>query len=272
MTGRVQDKVAMVIGAGASGPGWGNGKAAAVLYAREGASVFAVDVDEAAAKSTTAIIEEEGGTALAFKADAADAGQIEAMVAACLEAFGRIDILHNNVGIVELGGPVEASEESWERVMAVNLRSQFLTHKHVLPVMQRQAPNAHGLRGAIVNIGSISGSRWTGVPYISYATSKGAIVPFTRSVALQYAGQGIRANAVLPGLMNTPMIVEPLKDSYGAGDIEEMIRVRDAQCPMGHMGDAWDVAHAALFLASDEARYITGTTLVVDGGLTAKFA
>ncbi len=154
--------------------------------------------------------------------------------------------------------------------MAVNLRSQFLTHKHVLPVMLRQDPNAHGLRGAIVNIGSISGSRWTGVPYISYSTSKGAIVPFTRSVALQYAGQGIRANAILPGLMNTPMIVEPLKDSYGGGDIAEMIRVRDAQCPMGHMGDAWDVANAALFLASDEAKYITATELVVDGGLTAK--
>ncbi len=272
MTGRVQDKVAIVTGAGASGPGWGNGKAAAVLYAREGAKVFAVDLDEAAAASTTAIIEEEGGIAAAFKADVSDAGQIEAMVASCLEAFGRIDILHNNVGILELGGPVEASEESWERVMAVNLRSQFLTHKHVLPVMARQAPNENGLRGAIVNIGSISGSRWTGVSYISYSTTKGAIVPFTRSVALQYAGQGIRANTILPGLMNTPMIVEPLKDSYGGGDAREMIKVRDAQCPMGHMGDAWDVAHAALFLASDEARYITGTTLVVDGGLSAKFA
>ena len=272
MTGRVQDKVAIVTGAGASGPGWGNGKAAAVLYAREGASVFAVDLDEAEAESTTAIIAEEGGKAVAFRCDVADAGQVETMVAACLEAFGRIDILHNNVGILELGGPVEASEESWERVMAVNLRSQFLTHKHVLPVMLRQTPNEHGLRGAIVNIGSIAGSRWTGVPYISYSTSKGAIVPFTRSVALQYAGQGIRANAVLPGLMNTPMIVEPLKDSYGAGGLEEMIEMRDAQCPMGHMGDAWDVAHAALFLASDEARYITGTTLIVDGGLSAKFA
>ncbi|MCZ6860943.1 MAG: SDR family NAD(P)-dependent oxidoreductase [Alphaproteobacteria bacterium] len=272
MTGRVQDKVAIITGAGASGPGWGNGKASAVLYAREGAKIFAVDLDEAAAASTTAIVEEEGGNAVAFKADVADADQVEAMVAACVETFGRIDILHNNVGILELGGPVEASEESWERVMAINLRSQFLTHKHVLPVMQRQSPNAHGLRGAIVNIGSVSGSRWTGVSYISYSTTKGAIVPFTRSVALQYAGQGIRANAILPGLMNTPMIVEPLKDSYGDGGVEEMIRVRDAQCPMGHMGDAWDVAHAALFLASDEARYITGTTLVVDGGLSAKLA
>ncbi len=270
MTGRVQDKVAIVTGAGASGPGWGNGKAAAVLYAREGAKVFAVDLDEAAAASTVAIIEEEGGSAVAFKADVADADQVEAMVAACLETFGGIDILHNNVGIVELGGPVEASVESWDRVVAVNLRSQFLTHKHVLPVMERQTPNENGLRGAIVNIGSVSGIRWSGVSYISYSTTKGAIVPFTRSVALQYAGQGIRANTILPGLLNTPMIVEPLKDAYGGGDVEEMIRVRDAQCPMGHMGDAWDVAHAALFLASDEARYITGTTLVVDGGLSAK--
>ena len=126
--------------------------------------------------------------------------------------------------------------------------------------------------GTIVNIASIAGIRDTGVPYISYNTTKGAVLPFTRSVALQYAGQGIRANSVLPGLMNTPMIVEPLKDSYAGGDVEKMIAIRDAQCPMGYMGDAWDVAQAALFLASDEARYVTGAELVVDGGLTGKFS
>jgi NAD(P)-dependent dehydrogenase (short-subunit alcohol dehydrogenase family) len=126
--------------------------------------------------------------------------------------------------------------------------------------------------GVIVNIASIAGIRDIGVPYISYSTSKGAVIPFTRSIALQYAKQGIRANAILPGLMNTPMIVEPLKDAYAGGDVAEMIRIRDAQCPTGRMGDAWDVAHAALFLASDEAKYITATELVVDGGITAKFS
>ena len=270
MAGRVEGKVALVTGAGSVGPGWGNGKAAAVLYAREGAQVMAVDWKEAAAQETADIIRGESGTAEIVRADVSKNSDVEAMVAACVKAFGRIDILHNNVGIVEVGGPVELSEADWDRVNDVNLKSMFLIHKHALPVMAGQEPGAAGQRGAIVNISSVSGTRYTGVPYISYATTKGAIVPFTRSVALEYAGQGIRANTILPGLMNTPMIVEPLKDAYGGGDVDEMVRVRDAQCPLGHMGDAWDVAHAALFLASDEAKYITGTTLVVDGGLTAK--
>ncbi|NIA69583.1 glucose 1-dehydrogenase [Pelagibius litoralis] len=266
MAGRLDGKVAMVVGAGSSGPGWGNGKAAAVLFAREGARLFCVDINPAAAEETVAIIRKEGGEAEAQQADASKAGEVAAMVARCLETYGRVDALENNVGILEVGGPVEASEESWDRVLDVNLKSMFLTCKHVLPVMERQGG------GVIVNIASIAGIRDTGVPYISYSTSKGAVLPFTRSVALQYAKKGIRANAILPGLMNTPMIVEPLKDSYADGDVGEMIRLRDAQCPTGKMGDAWDVAHAALFLASDEARYITGTELIVDGGLTAKFS
>jgi len=270
MAGRVEGKVALVVGAGSVGPGWGNGKAAAVHYAREGAKVLAVDVNEAAAAETASIIRDEGGTVAVARADVSSAAEVEAMVDACTQAFGRIDILHNNVGIVEVGGPVDLSEEAWDRVNDINLKSMFLTHKYALPVMAAQEPSAAGQRGAIVNISSVSGIRYTGVPYVSYATTKGAILPFTRSVALEYAGRGIRANAILPGLMNTPMIVEPLTDAYGGGDVDEMMRVRDAQCPLGHMGDAWDVAHAALFLASDEAKYITGTTLVVDGGLTAK--
>ncbi len=266
MGGRLAGKVAMVVGAGSSGHGWGNGKATAVLFAREGAQLFCVDINLAAAEETAGIIRGEGGTAEACRADVARAGDVEAMVARCLEVFGRVDVLDNNVGIVEVGGPVETSEEGWDRVIDVNLKSMFLTCKHVLPVMQRQGG------GVIVNIASIAGIRDTGVPYISYSTSKGAVIPFTRSIALQYAKQGIRANAILPGLMNTPMIVEPLKDAYAQGDVEEMIRKRDAQCPTGRMGDAWDVAYAALFLACDESKYITGTQLVVDGGITAKFS
>jgi NAD(P)-dependent dehydrogenase (short-subunit alcohol dehydrogenase family) len=265
MGSRVAGKVALVVGAGSVGPGWGNGRAAAVLYAREGAKVFAVDCNASAAEETARIIAEEGGDCAVFTADASRGEEVAAFVAACGERFGRIDILHNNVGIVEVGGPVEASEESWDHVVAVNQRSMFLTCKQVLPWMERQGG------GAIVNISSIAAIRGAGVHYVSYTASKAAVLGLTRSIALQYAPKHIRANAILPGLMNTPMIREPLRAAYG-GDVARMIEIRDRQCPMGHMGDAWDVAHAALFLASDEARYITGVELAVDGGLTLRCA
>lgn len=266
MPGRLADKVALVVGAGSSGPGWGNGKAAAVLFAREGAKVACADLNQAAAEETVEIIRSEGGEAVALSGDASRNDDVQGIVEAAVAEWGRIDVLENNVGILEVGGPVEASEESWDRVMDVNLKSMFLSCKHVVPVMQRQGG------GAIVNIASIAATRWTGVPYISYATSKAGAVQFTKSVALQYAKEGIRANVILPGLMNTPMIQEPLKEVYAAGDIEKMIEIRDAQCPMGHMGDAWDVAYAALYLASDEAKYVTAAELVVDGGVTGKFS
>ena len=275
MAGRLQDKVAIVVGAGSSGPGWGNGKATAALFAREGAKVLCVDRNGAAAEETAGLIAEEGGTASAFAADVTEGAQVAAMVAAARgadwNAGGRIDVLHNNVGIVEVGGPVEASEESWHRVMDVNLTSMFLTCKHVLPVMEAQFEES-GRGGALVNIASIAGIRWAGVPYISYAASKAGVIQFTRAVALQYAAKGIRANSILPGLMNTPMIREPLKEVYAGGDVDRMVELRDAQCPTGKMGDAWDVAYASLFLASDEAKYVTATELVVDGGITAKFS
>ncbi len=275
MAGRLQDKVAIVVGAGSSGPGWGNGKATAALFAREGAKVLCVDRNGAAAEETAGLIAEEGGTASAFAADVTEGAQVAAMVAAARgadwNAGGRIDVLHNNVGIVEVGGPVEASEESWHRVMDVNLTSMFLTCKHVLPVMEAQFEES-GQGGALVNIASIAGIRWAGVPYISYAASKAGVIQFTRAVALQYAAKGIRANSILPGLMNTPMIREPLKEVYAGGDVDRMVELRDAQCPTGKMGDAWDVAYASLFLASDEAKYVTATELVVDGGITAKFS
>ena len=264
MGDRLKDKVAIVTGAGAIGPGWGNGKATAVHFAREGARVFGVDINLEAAEETKGIIDGEGGECTVQRADVSSADDVKAFVDRCLEVYGRIDVLHNNVGILEVGGPVETSEESWERVVDVNLKSMFLTCKHVIPHMERQGG------GAIVNISSIAGIRWLGVPYISYAATKGAIRQFTQSIAIQYAKQGIRANAVLPGLMNTPLIDKMLSDFYSDGDVEEMIKIRDAQCPTGKMGDAWDVAYASLFLASDEAKYITGTELVVDGGYTCK--
>ena len=264
--GRLAGRTALVTGAGSSGPGWGVGKAIAVGFSRAGARVACLDVDLANARETAGMIEREGGTALALQADVTDAGQVETTVRQLLNAWERLDVLVNNVGILELGGPVEASAESWDRVIDVNLKSMFLTCKHAIPAMQAQG------RGAIVNIASIAATHWTGIPYISYAASKAGAVQFTRQVALQHAKEGIRANAILPGLLDTPMVREPLKDHYADGDVEAMIAKRDALCPTGKMGDAWDVAHAATFLASDEAKYITGTDLVVDGGITAKFA
>ncbi len=266
MGDRLKDKVAIVTGAGSIGPGWGNGKATTVLFAREGAKVFAVDINLAAAEGTKAIIDQESGECTTHKADVSSAEEVRVMVERCLETYSRIDILHNNVGIVEVGGCVETSEKSWDRVNTVNLKSVFLTCKYVLPHMEQQGG------GAIVNISSIAAIRWLGVPYVSYTATKGAINQLTQSIAIQYAKKNIRANAILPGLMNTPMIAKSLADVYADGDVEEMIEIRNNLCPMGKMGDAWDVAYAALFLASDEAKYITGAELVVDGGFTCKCA
>jgi NAD(P)-dependent dehydrogenase (short-subunit alcohol dehydrogenase family) len=256
--GRLADKVAIVFGAGASGPGWSNGKASAVLYAREGARVTAVDVDEAAAHETCRVIRAEGGICEVARADVRHAADIEAAIARTIAAFGRIDVLHNNVGITEMGDPIEASEESWQRVMDINTTSVFLTCKHTLPHMMRQGS------GAIVNISSTASLQINSYPYFSYYASKSAVNHLTRALAVHYAPHGIRANAILPGVMNTPLIYRQIAGAYR--DVDEMIAARNAASPMGRMGDAWDVAHAALFLASDEAKYITGVCLPVDGG------
>ena len=261
---RLKNKVAIVTGAGSVGPGWGNGKATAVLFAREGAKVFAVDINLAAAEETKSIIDREGGQCSIRKVDVSKSEEVKALVDQCLKTYGRIDILHNNVGIVVVGGPEEISEETWNRVLAVNLTSMFLTCKYVLPHMMKQGG------GVITNISSIAGIRYLGIPYVTYSATKAGILGLTQSIALQYADKNIRANSILPGLMNTPMIVEPLKEAYGGGDVQRMIEVRNKQCPTKKMGDAWDVAHAALFLASDEAKYITGLQLVVDGAITCK--
>jgi NAD(P)-dependent dehydrogenase (short-subunit alcohol dehydrogenase family) len=264
---RLQYKVALVTGAGSIGPGWGNGKATAVLFAREGAKVFGVDLDRAAADATKGIIEGEGGVCATHAADVSKAASVAAMVDACMAAFGRIDVLVNNVGIARTGGIATTEEADWDLVTDVNQKSVYLTCKQVVPIMERQGS------GAIVNIASIAAHRWTGIAYASYYATKGAVVSLSRAIALEYAGKGIRCNSVSPGLMDTPMVRFGLTGAYGAdGDVDNLIRVRTAQCPMGFMGTGWDTAHAVLFLASDEARYVTGIDLIVDGGLTAKFA
>jgi NAD(P)-dependent dehydrogenase (short-subunit alcohol dehydrogenase family) len=266
MSKRLEGKVALVTGCGSAGPGWGNGKAIATLFAREGAKVMGCDVRLAAAEETQNIIREDGGTCEVRAVDVTKSSEVKAVVEATIAHFGAVDVLVNNVGIVEVGGPVEYPEENWRRAFDVNVTSMFLTCKHVLPHMERAGS------GSIVNIGSIAGIRYTGVPYISYYTTKAAVMGFSRGVALQYADKNIRSNVIMPGLMNTPMIIEPLKEVYGAGSVEKMMAVRDKQCPMGHMGEAWDVAEAALYLASDASKYVTAAELVVDGGITAKFA
>jgi NAD(P)-dependent dehydrogenase (short-subunit alcohol dehydrogenase family) len=262
---RLEGKVALVTGCGSSGPGWGNGKAIAVLLARQGATVFGVDLALEAAEVTRDLIRDEGGAAEVQAADVTDAAQVRAMVEACLARFGRIDILVNNVGRSEPGGPVEMSEETWDEQMDVNVKAAYLTCKSVLPVMERQGG------GSVVNISSVAGLRYAGKPQVAYAAGKAALMQLTQTTAVLYAARGVRLNCVVPGLMFTPL-VQRLADKYANGDFDGFVAHRHRQVPMGRMGDAWDVANAVLFLASDESRYITAQQIVVDGGLTAATA
>jgi len=267
MAGRLRDKVALVVGAGSIGPGWGNGKATAVLFAREGAKVVCVDRNEEAARETVDLVKGEGGEAIAVGADATRASDVAEMAAATVEHFHRIDILHNNIGIVASGGVVDLAEAEWDRVMDVNLKTCFLTMKYVIPIMERQGG------GSIVNVSSVASLTHTGVDYCSYAATKAGMNHLTSVTAVQYAPKNIRVNAILPGLMKTPMVAASgLAKDYAEGDVEEMWRRRAAMVPMKRAGDAWDVARAALFLASDESAYVTGLQMVVDGGLTLKCA
>ena len=255
---RFADKVVVVFGAGSSGPGWGNGKAAAALYAREGARVVAVDIDIDAAQQTCSVLAEEGFAADALAADATRSPDISGVVSHVMSLHGRIDVLHNNVGRTEMGDVVELSEEGWHRALDINLTSAFLTCKHVLPVMLDQH------RGAIINVSSLASVQVNQYPYIAYQSAKAGLNHFTRAIAVRYADKGVRANAVLPGVIDTPLIYTQIAGNFA--NVEEMRRARAAASPMKHMGDAWDVAHAAAFLASDDAKYITGVCLPVDGG------
>ena len=260
---RLDKKVALVVGAGSIGPGWGNGRAIAALFAREGATVFGADKDLAAARETQRLIEAEGGKSTVGEVDVTDPDSIAAMVAACMTTYGRIDILVNNVGGSAIGDVVSMPLEVWDRQFDTNIRYVFLTCKHVVPIMVAQGG------GSIVNLASIAALAHYGPEVVAYAASKAGLIHFTRVTAVRYARDNVRCNIVVPGLMHTPLVEHRLAGQQSGGDVEELVRKRNAQPPMGRMGDAWDVAHASLFLASDEARYITGAELVVDGGLSA---
>lgn len=264
-------KVAFVAGAGSVGEGWGNGKACAVLMARQGASVFGVDVSADALKGTTDVMQSANLDFCAGRpCDMTDSGQVEAAVEDCLARFGRIDILLNNVGGSAPGDPVSMTEEVWAAQLDLNLTTSFLGCKYVLPVMERQF-DVEGKGGVIINISSVAcmSSAVGGRVHAAYAASKAGIIAFTRSTAIAYVKKGIRANVVVPGTMHTPLVEHRLVRQLGLEDAGAFIEKRHASIPMGRMGDAWDVANAVVFLASDEASYITATQLVVDGGLTA---
>lgn len=261
----LKGKVALVTGAGTVGPGWGNGKATAVLFARQGAQVFGTDINLAAAEETRAIIEKEGGTCAVRRCDMTDSADVAAAVAACVARHGRIDILVNNVGGSAPGDPVSMTEEVWDDQLDHNLKTAFLGCKHVLPVMAQQKA------GAIVNLASVAGfsHQVGGRVHVAYSTAKAGLVGFTQSTAIAYVKQGIRCNLVIVGTMHTPLVEQRLMKQLGEQASRDLVAKRHASVPMGRMGDAWDVAHSVLFLASDEARYITAACLTVDGGLTA---
>lgn len=261
---QLKDKVAIVVGAGQTeGETIGNGRATAIRFAREGAQVLVVDRRINSAEETVKLILTEGGIASAFNADITVEKDCQAIAATCVERYGRIDILHNNVGRSEGDAPtVELSEEIWQELMAINLKGMFLTCKHVLPVMRTQK------HGVIINISSTS-SLCTR-PTLAYSTSKAGVNAMTKNLAIENAPFGIRVNVIMPGYLDTPMAIERRARERGVGrDI--IRRERDAKVPLKNiMGTAWDVAAAATFLASDEARFITGVILPVDGGMSAR--
>jgi NAD(P)-dependent dehydrogenase (short-subunit alcohol dehydrogenase family) len=257
----LKGKLAIVTGCGSGGSGWGNGKAISVLFARQGATVLGLDISLGAAEETRSIVTKEGNAMQVAQCDVTNAEQVRKFFQDRVSTHARLDILVNNVGQSEPGNVLTMDESTWHAQLALNLTSAFLVSQCAVPMMA-------GGGGSIVNISSVAGMRYVGKDQVAYAAAKAALIQFAKVTAVTLASQGIRMNCVVPGLMNTPL-VHRLAERYAGGDYEGMVARRHAQVPMGRMGDAWDVAHAALFLASDEARYVTGTEIVVDGGLTA---
>jgi NAD(P)-dependent dehydrogenase (short-subunit alcohol dehydrogenase family) len=262
--GRLASRVAVINGAGSVGPGWGNGRATAVIFAREGATVFLTDRDTDSLEVTAQQIRDEGGTAHTHLLDVTESVGVQAFFEECERQVGRIDILVNNVGGSRSGGVVDLSLDDWNSQLQTNLTSAFLACKHVIPIMRR------GGGGSIVNTASASGLRWTGAAQVGYAAAKAAVIQLSRVTAVEYAPDRIRVNTVVPGQLHTPMVEARLAGQRAGGDVDGLLEQRQARIPLGFMGDGRDTAYAALFLASDEARFVTGTEIVVDGGMTAR--
>lgn len=264
MTGRLAGRIALVTGAGSVGSGWGNGRAAAVRFAEEGATVIATDIDLDATAETEALLKATGADYRILRLDVTDSAAIAAVVGEVLDRFGRLDVLVNNVGGSAKGGAAEMSEALWLRQLNYNLTSVFLMCKHVLPAMKAQKG------GAIVNTASTSGIRWTGAAQVAYAAAKAGVIQFSRVTAVEYAPWNVRVNTVVPGQMHTPMVEVRLAGQRAGGDVQSLLAMRQSRIPLPFMGDGRDTANAAVFLASDEARFVTGTEIVVDGGMSAR--
>lgn len=259
------DKVVFMAGAGSSAPGWSIGKATCVTLARQGASIVAVDKNLQAAEESAEEIRKAGGIALAVQADVADEHSIEHAVARAVDEFGGIDIYIANAGIGKIGGIAETGTGDMDLIYQVNVQSLLIASKLIIPGMLQRGG------GAIVTISSVAGIRYLGYPHLAYSVTKAALIQFTRMIAQEYAGRGIRANTVVPGLIDTPRVLKNVSSAFSSDSNPDEVRSkRNQQVPMQRMGTAWEVANAVAFLASDDASYITGTELVVDGGLTGK--
>jgi NAD(P)-dependent dehydrogenase (short-subunit alcohol dehydrogenase family) len=263
-TGRLAGKVALITGAGSVGPGWGNGRASAIRFAEEGALVFATDIDQSRLDETLKLAGDLAPRIKTGIVDILKSASIEQMVKECIATYGKIDILMNNVGGSAKGGPVEMPEEVWDTQVDYNLKSVFLTCKYVLPHMV--AANS----GSIINMASTSGMRWTGAAQVAYAATKAGVIQLSKVVAVQYAKQNIRVNTIVPGQLHTPMVETRLAGQRAGGDVQALLAQRQSRIPLPFMGDGRDTANAAVFLASEESRFITGTEIVIDGGMSAR--
>jgi NAD(P)-dependent dehydrogenase (short-subunit alcohol dehydrogenase family) len=264
MTARLKDKIAIVTGAGSVGPGWGNGRAISTIFAEEGAKLLLVDRNTDHLAETVERVSDTRADFEVFEGDVTDTSSIQSMIAACLRRFGGLDILVNNVGGSAAGGVVELDEETWDAQLRFNLSSVFLTCKAAVPVMSERGG------GSIVNIASASGIRYSGAPQVGYAAAKAGVIQLSRVTAVQYAPMNVRVNTVVPGQLHTPMVETRLAGQRAGGDVEALLKSRLARIPIGFAGDGRDTAYAALYLASDEARFVTGAEIVVDGGMTIR--
>lgn len=265
-TERLKGRVALILGAGTSAPGISIGKACSIAMACAGASVAALDFNLAAAQEVEQEIKSLGAQAIAYQADVANFEAMQVAIDHVMRDFGRIDILQINAGIGRVGGPAETSLEDWDRIQKVNVESILIAAKLVAPIMVKQGS------GSIIGVSSVAGMRYLGYPHLAYSVTKAAVTHFIKMLAQQYASDGIRANTIVPGLIDTPRIQKNVAKVFDANaDMDNTRRARDRQVPMGRMGTPWEVASVATFLASDDASYITGTEIVVDGGLTGKF-